>query len=199
MLIVIEMVMLLAGVWALVTAKIPSWVLGGKKYEVEGRGARLAGLFLILPLPMAFTGGIVLGLLAGNDANLYAAALEWLLVLGAGMAAVIVSRITRRPAPVESSDGTGNLRPVDDIEPVIARKANGALIYALLGLLGFSAILVCPLAFFRANQALGLIDKHQVGGQYRSVAGAARILAPAILGFYVAAAAAILVLGLAVL
>jgi hypothetical protein len=53
---------------------------------------------------------------------------------------------------------------------------------------------VCPLAFVRANQALRLIDEHQVGEQYRGTAQAARIIAPVIFLFYAAVVVLLFVL-----
>jgi hypothetical protein len=54
------------------------------------------------------------------------------------------------------------------------------LIYALLGL-GFAGMILYPLAFTRAGQALRLIEEHKVGERYRNTAKLARILAAVIL------------------
>ena len=81
-----------------------------------------------------------------------------------------------------------------DIEASIAKKARGSLIYTLLGIFGFTAILLCPLAYIHANQALHLIDKYQVGKEHRGTANAARIGAPIIFLFYTAIAVIVLVL-----
>lgn len=188
--IVIEIIMLFAGIWALVTAKIPSWVLGGPRYKLEGGGARLLGLILVLPLPLAFVGGFVLALFLGEEGAAYATLLELLLVAGAAIAAVIVSRFVRQPATMDTTASEGSA----DIEAIIGKKAQGSLIYALLGILGFSAILVCPLAYVRAGQALRLMDAHHVGEQHRGTAKAARILAAIIFLFYAAVAVGIIAL-----
>jgi hypothetical protein len=63
------------------------------------------------------------------------------------------------------------------VEARIAKKAQGSLMYALLGIFCFTGIILWPLAFIRANQALRLIDKYQIGKQYRGKANAARIIA----------------------
>jgi len=101
MILLIEILMLIAGIWAIVAGKLPSAMFGGAKYSFEGRGVRLLGL-----------------------------------------------------------------------------------------------ILVCPLAFVRANQALHLIDEHQVGRQHRRAANAARIIAPVIFLSYAAIAAIVLAIGI---
>jgi len=188
MLLVIEILLLIAGIIALATGKLPSFLLGGAKYRYEGRGVRWLGLILVLPLPLAFVSGVLLALLFGDQATGYTFVVELLIVLAVIIAVLIVSRYVRQPVAPLTSDGQPN------VEPIIAKKAQGSLIYALLGILGFSAIVVCPLAFIRANQALRLIDEHQVGEQYRGTAKAARIIAPVIFLFYAGVAVLLLVL-----
>jgi len=185
--------MLVAGIWAIVTGKLPSFLFGGSKYKFEGGGVRLLGFIFILPIPTAFIGGILLALLFGEQSSGYAVLLELIIVLGVGIAALVVSRFVRQPAMTGSDDASGDLV---DVEAIIAKKSQGSLIYALLGILGFSAILVCPLAFIRANQALRLIDEHQVGERYRGTAKAARIIASIIFLFFAVIAVGILVLGI---
>jgi len=196
MLLVIEILMLIAGIWAIVAGKLPPSLFGGAKWKFEGWGVRLLGLILVLPLPTAFVAGILLGLLSGDQAVGYAALLELVIVLVCGVAAVVVSRFVRQPAIPSGADDDAATHDLTAIAATIAKKAQGSLIYALLGILGFSAILVCPLAFIRANQALRLIDKHQVGQQHRGTANAARIIAPVIFLFYAAIAVIILVVGI---
>lgn len=194
MLLIVELVMLIAGIWAIVAGKLPSFLFGGPKYRFEGRGVRWLGLILLLPLPMAFVGGVVLALLFGDQSSDYALLLELVIVLAAAIAVLIVSRFVRQPATTPSGGEAAD--DLSKVEARIARKAQGSLIYALLGILGFSAILVCPLAFMRANQALRLIDEHHVGEQYRRTAHAARIIAPAIFLFYAAIVAIFVAIGL---
>ena len=67
--------------------------------------------------------------------------------------------------------------PENDIEATIARKANGALMYAMLSFTGFATLFIAPLAWVHANQALKLIEQHQTGHQYQSKANTARTLA----------------------
>jgi hypothetical protein len=64
-----------------------------------------------------------------------------------------------------------------DFERVIRRKATGSLIYAILGLLGFAGIILGPLAYIRASQALELIEAHGVGQKHRNDARLARKIA----------------------
>ena len=178
MLLIIEIGMLIAGVWAIATARLPSWLLGGSKYEYEGRGVRWLGLILVLPLPVAFIGGVVLGLLFGEQGTGYAFILEIAIVVVVLVAAIIVGRFIRQPATVSAGEAT--TAEVPDVEATIAHKARGSLIYALLSVLGPVAIVACPLAYVRSNQALRLIEQHQVGQKHRGTAKAARILAAVI-------------------
>ena len=64
-----------------------------------------------------------------------------------------------------------------DMERVIERKVTGSLIYAILGLLGFAGFILGPLAYFRAGQALELIEAHGIGQKHRNNARFARKIA----------------------
>ncbi len=174
MLFIIEIVMLIAGIWAIATGKMPGVLFGGGQYKIEGSAVRLLGLLLLTPIPLVIAGGIFLTLLLDEQsAVLYGTWLELVVVLAVGIAATIIVRFIRKPIVTNASVPNAN------IEAVIARKAQGSLIYVLLGL-GFVGIILYPLAFIRSGQALHLIDEHKVGERYRNTAKLARILAAVI-------------------
>jgi hypothetical protein len=150
------------------------------------------GTLLVLPLPLAFVGGFILGLLLGAEAQAYTLLLEMAIIVVSLIAVLVLGRRVRQPAVVATASGGGLVTAGLKPEMVVAKKSQGALTYALLGLAGFSAIVTCPLAFARAGQALHLIDEHGVGEQHRNTARLARVLAVAILLFYVVAALGIL-------
>ena len=166
MLLIVEIAMLIGGIWAIVAGKVPSFLVGGGKYQVEGIVARLFGVLLILPLPVAFLGAVVLALLFGEDSIGYAALLEIVTVLGVAVLAVVLVRVVGK-----------RVEPTSDTEAVIAKKAQGALMYALFSATGVAALICCPLAFVYASQALRLIDEHGIGEQHRRKAQAARVVA----------------------
>lgn len=183
MILILEIIFLIAGLWAIATGKLPAFLFGGGHYTAEGTAVRLLGILLILPLPLAFMAGIVLGLLFGEDAPGYAVVTEIVIVIGVAIAASIAFRFVRRPVTTTDSGG----QVADDaakVETRIAKKAQGALIYSLLGILGFTAIVVCPLAFVYASQALRLIDEHKLGERYRNQANLARIIAVGVFTIY---------------
>jgi hypothetical protein len=191
----IEIFMLLVGIYALIVGSVPSFLLGGTQYELKGKYARLLGLLLVIPLPVAPALAVSMLLLFGESVIDYLPWVEIALLVICGVAAVIIGNSVRQPATPPSDEKkavTDSLAAPDDlikIEATIAKKAQGSMIYALLGILGFSAIVVCPLAFIRANQALRLIDEYHVGEQHRGAANGARILAPLVFIFYAAIAA----------
>jgi hypothetical protein len=43
MLLIVEIAMLVGGIYTIVSAKVPSILVGGGKYQVEGTAARLLG------------------------------------------------------------------------------------------------------------------------------------------------------------
>src|SRR5512135_3105639 len=38
------------GVWAIITARIPSWLIGGGKYRIEGTAVRIIGILFLMPV-----------------------------------------------------------------------------------------------------------------------------------------------------
>ena len=166
MLLIAEIAMLIGGIWAIVAGKVPSFLVGGGKYQVEGLAARLFGVLLLLPLPVAFLGAIALTFLFGEEGTGYAAVLEIMTVVGVAILAVVLMRVVGK-----------RVEPASDVEAVIAKKAQGALMYALFSATGVGALICCPLAFVYASQALRLIDQHGVGEQHRGKARAARAIA----------------------
>ncbi len=72
------------------------------------------------------------------------------------------------------------------IEAKINQKAHNAFVYSLVGVLGLPTLIVCPLAFVYANQALSLIRRYRSGEQYAETAKNARLLAAVLFLFYVA-------------
>ena len=74
---------------------------------------------------------------------------------------------------VNESMNDGKEINLDEITNTIKRKAEGSLIYAILGF-GLVGLIVWPLAYKRAGQALWMIDEYHVGERYRSSAKLAR-------------------------
>ena len=63
------------------------------------------------------------------------------------------------------------------IEAEIAGKTRGQMMHVMLSLLGPVAFVLAPMVYFRATQALQLIEEHEVGEEYRGQARALRSLA----------------------
>jgi hypothetical protein len=166
MLLIIEIAMFMGGIYSIISARVPSFLVGGGKYKVEGRQARIFGILLLLPLSIALWDGLLLGLLIGDSGVDYVRTVEFLVFLGVSLLSIIFIRVF----------GKKN-QPVNDIESVISRKAIGSLVYAILSAPGLTALICCPLAVVYANQALSLIDEHGVGVQYCGKAKAARVIA----------------------
>ena len=181
MLLILEIAMLIGGIYALISAKVPSLLVGGGKVQIEGLPARLIGVLLILPLPTAFIGGVLMALLLGEEAANYAVLLEIFVVFGIAILAVILSRVLGK-----------RIEPENEIEATIAKKAQGALMYAILSATGFAALIACPLAIVYANQAIKLIDEHEVGEEHRGKAKTARVIASVATALWVAAAICLL-------
>ena len=97
-----EIIMLLGGLYALIAGKIRLT----RNLRLEGGRARIAGLFLIAPLPLAFLAGVVLAVLFGADGATQgiAVAVELLLILGGLFGAVLFAALTK-PKGAAVADG----------------------------------------------------------------------------------------------
>ncbi|MBA3534679.1 MAG: hypothetical protein H0T73_22395 [Ardenticatenales bacterium] len=98
MLFIFEVLLLLCGLYAIATGKLPQAVFG-KKYRTEGLGERLIGLMLVVPMPTAFIVGEILAVLYGSeDAFVYRSIFEMVLLVLMLTAALVVNRRVRQPA-----------------------------------------------------------------------------------------------------
>jgi hypothetical protein len=90
MILAIEIVFLIAGLYALFTAKMPSWIIG-KGYKAEGGSVRLLGALMAALLPgvtcMGFTAGFA-GAFMNFDPTVWVTVLEIFIVI---VVAVIVT------------------------------------------------------------------------------------------------------------
>jgi hypothetical protein len=110
----IEIAMLIGGIYAIVFAKVPSLLVGAGKHSVEGLIARWIGVLLILPLPIAFLGNAILPLLFGKDGAQYAGMLELITVLGFAILSGVLIRVAgKRVEPVNYKEATTSMNTVE--------------------------------------------------------------------------------------
>ena len=103
----IEIGMLIGGIYAIVFAKVPSFLVSGGKYQAEGLVARWVGVLLLLPLPIIFLGNTILPLLFGEDGTQYTIMLEIITVLGVAVLSVVLVRVVgKRVEPVNNKEAT---------------------------------------------------------------------------------------------
>jgi hypothetical protein len=96
-------IMLIIGVWAIVTGRISPKLLGGGPYEIKGRSARLLGGLLVLPIPVVLLGDVILISIFGEDAYPYMFFLGIITIYGTGLAAIVLTRRIRKPLLPTSS------------------------------------------------------------------------------------------------
>lgn len=94
-LLIAEIILLVAGIYAIITAKLPSWFVG-KGYYAEGPQVRVLGILLAIPLPLAFCSGLVLGIV-DPELLTYASIIEIVSTLGVALIAVVMLRQIRKP------------------------------------------------------------------------------------------------------
>jgi len=99
MILVIEIAFLIAGLYALFTAKMPSWIVG-KGFKAEGNQVRLIGGLMAALLPgvlcMGFTLGIAGGV-AGYDVTGWATGIEIIGVIVVAIIVTVMLRNVRQP------------------------------------------------------------------------------------------------------
>jgi hypothetical protein len=105
-----EILMLVGGLYALIAGRVRLT----KNMYLEGWRARIAGLFLAAPLPLAFVAGFSIGLLIGAgvlpaSAESAAGIVELLLVIGGLVGAVVFALVTK---PKEQ-----DLSPMQELHP----------------------------------------------------------------------------------
>lgn len=99
MILALEILFLVAGLYALFTGKMPSW-LAGKGYKAEGNPVRLLGILMVAVLPSVLCGGVVIGIVsyeANFDPTWIAVAFEVISVIIAAIIVTIVLRRVRQP------------------------------------------------------------------------------------------------------
>lgn len=101
---IFELLFFIAGIYILITGKLPQKEFGtlfGKgKYELSSGNARLWGLLLILPGPAVIFVLIVSLLLFGKEGLVAAILFEIVAVVFVGICSVIIARKVRRPLDV---------------------------------------------------------------------------------------------------
>jgi hypothetical protein len=99
MILALEILFLVAGLYALFTGKMPSWIVG-KGYKAEGNPVRLLGILMVAVLPSVFCGGIVIGIASAQadfDPTWIAIAFEFISVIVAAIIVTLVLRRIRQP------------------------------------------------------------------------------------------------------
>jgi hypothetical protein len=107
-LLIVEILLLVGGLYALIAGKVRLT----KNMYLEGWRARVAGLFLVAPLPLALLAGMLIGLLSGpggvsETAQSAAAIIEILLVFSGLLGAVIFAVVTKPKEPGEPKEVQG--------------------------------------------------------------------------------------------
>jgi hypothetical protein len=97
-LLILEITMFISGLLALITGKLPpslfKLLFGKGEYQADSNTARLFGLLLMSPFPLA----ILFGVLFGPERAAYATGFEVLIVLVVALIAARMVRRFRQPA-----------------------------------------------------------------------------------------------------
>lgn len=105
MLLIIELLFFVAGLWAIISGKIPSglfkFLFGKGEYELPSNKARLFGLLLLSPLPASFLVSYLLAVLSGSKGVGYAVIFDYIYIFAVMIFSIIIARKTRHPEKQE--------------------------------------------------------------------------------------------------
>jgi hypothetical protein len=105
MLLIIELLFLVAGLWAIISGKIPTglfkFLFGKGEYELPSNKTRLFGLLLSSPLPASFLVSFILTIIFGTKGTGYAVVFEYIYILTVIILSTIIARKTRHPGKRE--------------------------------------------------------------------------------------------------
>lgn len=147
--------------------------------------ARLAGLvtifLLIIPISAVITLVMTLFLIKAVSAKVLL--IEFLIALGIALIGILtirgIFRLTRTTA-----NSTNFGLDLMEKEDLLANKLRVSLVCALLGCLGVTSFMFCPLAILFASQAISIVEKYKVGTEKRYWAIGICVTAIATLLFY---------------
>lgn len=99
MLLIIEVLFLVVGVWAIISGKIPTaffkLLFGKGEYALSPNNTRLFGLLLASPRPASFLVSILLTALLGTNGMGYAAMFEFVLIFTVIILSIFIARKAR--------------------------------------------------------------------------------------------------------
>lgn len=113
MILVIEIAFLIAGLYALFTAKMPSWIVG-KGYKAEGNKVRMIGGLMAALLPGVLCLGFTLGFasaFANFDPTGWATGIEIVVVILVAIAVTLMIRNVREPDVPPTPTTNINIEP----------------------------------------------------------------------------------------
>jgi len=109
----LEIVFLVVGLYALFTAKLPTWFIG-KGYRAEGNNIRIAGGLMVAILPAVLCGSFTIGVIGGIadfDPTTIVRVGEFLVVLGAAIAVNAWIKKIREPITPQDTMINQNVEP----------------------------------------------------------------------------------------
>jgi hypothetical protein len=176
----------LLGVYILVSGTLPRFIASRERAVIRAAEARLLGVTLLLPLPLAIVLTVVIIVTLGPDAA--GAAARWLDILTLlGMLALFFALLLFFQRPRAEAAASDRALAADALaaRDAIEKLGRQALLFALTGSLGAAAPVLCPLAYRRAEKALRLIKAQRSAERWRVPLRAVRIAAALTLGFYI--------------
>lgn len=100
----LQVLMLLIGLYALIRGDIPTWFLGGKGYEIKGWPARGLGLLMMSTVPLAVLLTAFLAFFEIPNYEDVGYVTELIIVILVAVAVVVLGRRLRQPVAKEEME-----------------------------------------------------------------------------------------------
>ncbi len=105
-LLIVEILMLIAGLWAMISGQFPETLFkllfGKGEYELDSRNVRLLGLLWASPIPLTFVGGFIIAILFEDEAAriTYASMLDGGILFYVSLISVFIARKIKKTPKV---------------------------------------------------------------------------------------------------
>ena len=184
--------MLVAGLWALFTGKLPMVLFSGLgTHKVEGMAARVIGVCLALSAPVSFVSILVLSLLLESNSLVYT------FVCGLGptllvmVGATFAVRGVRTPYQLSGNSDNPLSPEAIETDKAVRQKVQRSMYLLALGL-GLSlvahpvlGVIVFPLAYIQATKAISPTEEISIKDRYRADVNMIRLLSVVLVVFSV--------------
>mgnify|MGYP001174005188 CR=1 FL=1 len=175
--------MLALGLWIVIRRKVPPWLQNAEAYSIMPEEARVLGMVLTIPLPVALALSVSLYLIFGEGIPVLGTYIEPALTLIALFLFFLLQRPFRLPIGLDRK-GRKKVKSPDKGELAASFVARQVVYYAVLTSFGLIAPFFGPMTVQRAGQGLDYIRETGDGASFAGLLRITRVVAIVLTVFY---------------